>query len=310
MTPASSPDAATTALLFPGQGSQRVGMGRRLAAEHPVAQATMAEADDALDFPLSRLCFEGPEAELTRTEFCQPAILAVSIAQWRALGEGRGLRPQWLAGHSLGEYAALVVAGALEFRDAIRLVRLRGRAMQSAVPEGVGAMAAIVGLDDAAVTAICADAAAGEVVSPANFNGAGQIVVAGHRAAVERAMQAAKTAGGRVIPLAVSAPFHCALMAPAAAELAQALEAVEISPPAIPIITNVEASPNADASRVRALLVAQVTAPVRWAESMRLLQSLGCRDAVEIGPGQVLTKLLQRMKLGIAGRTLEDEGKA
>ncbi len=308
MTPASSPDAAT-ALLFPGQGSQRVGMGRRLAAEHPVAQATMAEADDALDFPLSRLCFEGPEAELTRTEFCQPAILAVSIAQWRALGAARDLRPQWLVGHSLGEYAALVVAGALEFRDAIRLVRLRGRAMQAAVPEGVGAMAAIVGLDDAAVTEICAEAAGGEVVSPANFNGAGQIVVAGHRAAVERAMQAAKVAGGRVIPLAVSAPFHCALMAPAAAELASALDGVEIETPAIPIVTNVEATLNTDPARVRALLVAQVTAPVRWAESMRLLQSLGCRRAFEVGSGQVLTKILQRMKLGIEGRAMEDEGK-
>jgi len=308
VTSASSPDAATT-LLFPGQGSQRVGMGRRLAAEHPVAQATMAEADDALDFPLSRLCFDGPEAELTRTEFCQPAILAVSIAQWRALGAERDLRPRWLAGHSLGEYAALVVAGALEFRDAIRLVRLRGRAMQSAVPEGVGAMAAIVGLDDSAVTAICAEAAAGEVVSPANFNGAGQIVVAGHRAAVERAMQAAKAAGGRVIPLAVSAPFHCALMAPAAAELASALDAIEVAPPAIPIVTNVEATLNADASRVRALLVAQVTAPVRWAESMQLLQALGCRRAIEVGPGQVLSKILQRMKLGIEGRVIEEEEK-
>lgn len=309
MTPASSSDAATT-LLFPGQGSQRVGMGRRLAAEHPVAKATMAEADDALDFPLSRLCFEGPESELTRTEFCQPAILTVSIAQWRALGEQRDLRPRWLAGHSLGEYAALVVAGAITFRDAVRLVRLRGRAMQSAVPEGVGAMAAIVGLDDAVVSAICAAAAGGEIVSPANFNGAGQIVVAGHRGAVERAMQAAKTAGGRVIPLAVSAPFHCALMAPAAAELARALDAVAIEPPAIPIVTNVEATPNADAARVRELLVAQVTAPVRWSESMQLLQSLGCRRAFEVGPGQVLTKLLQRMRLGIEGGALDDEGRA
>ena len=309
MTPASSPDTATT-LLFPGQGSQRVGMGRRLAAEHPIAHATMAEADDALDFPLSRLCFEGPEAELTRTEFCQPAILAVSIAQWRALRTEREVAPRWLAGHSLGEYAALVVAGALAFRDAVRLVRLRGRAMQSAVPEGVGAMAAIVGLDEAAVTALCADAAEDEVVSPANFNGAGQIAVAGHRGAVERAMRAAKAAGGRVVPLAVSAPFHCALMAPAAAELASALADVEIAPPAVPIVTNVEAAVNTDASRIRELLVAQVTAPVRWAASMELLQSLGCRRAFEVGPGQVLTKLLQRMKLGIDGRVMEGEGKA
>jgi [acyl-carrier-protein] S-malonyltransferase len=265
----------------------------------------MAEADDALDFPLSRLCYEGPETELTRTEFCQPAVLTVSIAQWRALGADR-LRPQWLAGHSLGEYAALVVAGALGFRDAVRLVRLRGRLMQSAVPEGVGAMAAIVGLDAALVTTICAAAADGEVVSPANFNGAGQIVVAGHRGAVARAAEAAKTAGGRVIPLPVSAPFHCALMAPVAAELASALAGVEIHAPSVPIITNVEATPNADASRIRELLVAQVTAPVRWAESMQHLQSLGCRHAIEVGPGQVLTKLLQRMRLGISGAGIED----
>lgn len=307
---ASGLDASSTqatALLFPGQGSQRVGMGRRLAAEHPAAAATMAEADDALDFALSRLCFEGPESDLTRTEYCQPAILTISVAQWRALGAEHGLRPRWLAGHSLGEYAALVVAGALAFRDAVQLVRLRGRLMQSAVPEGIGAMAAIVGLDDTVVTAICGEAAAGEVVSPANFNGAGQIVVAGHRGAVERAMQAAKAAGGRVIPLTVSAPFHCPLMAPAAAGLASALDAVEIRTPEVPIVTNVEAALNDDPSRIRELLVAQVTAPVRWAESMQLLQALGCQRAIEVGPGQVLTKLLQRMRLGISVAAIADD---
>jgi len=309
--PPTSPgsDGATseaTALLFPGQGSQRVGMGQRLAAEHAVARATMAEADDALDYPLTRLCFEGPEAELTRTEFCQPAILAVSVACWRALGEPSGLRPRWVAGHSLGEYTALVVAGALAFRDAVRLVRLRGRLMQSAVPEGVGTMAAIVGLDDARVAELCTAAAAGEVVSPANFNGAGQVVIAGHCAAVTRAGDAAKAAGGRVIPLTVSAPFHCALMAPVASELASALAAVEVSAPRIPIVANVDAALNAEASRVRDLLTTQVTAPVRWVDSMRLLQSLGCTRALEVGPGQVLAKLLQRMKLGIASASLEE----
>jgi [acyl-carrier-protein] S-malonyltransferase len=306
--PAASP--AATALLFPGQGSQRVGMGKRLADEHAAARATFAEADEALDFPLAQLCFEGPEGELTRTEFCQPAILTVSVALWRALGAESGLGPQWLAGHSLGEYTALVVAGALRFRDAVRLVRLRGRLMQSAVPEGVGTMAAIMGLDDAVVADLCTAAGQGEVVSPANFNGAGQVVVAGHRGAVARVLDAAKAAGGRAIPLTVSAPFHCALMAPAAAELAAALGGVEIEPPAIPIVSNVDAALNRDASRVRDLLIAQVTAPVRWADSMRLLQSLGCARAIEVGPGQVLAKILQRMKLGIASSTLEGAGAA
>ncbi|MEO6026486.1 MAG: ACP S-malonyltransferase [Candidatus Binatia bacterium] len=304
--PASS--SAATALLFPGQGSQRVGMGQRLAADHVAARDTMAEADEALDFPLARLCFEGPEADLTRTEFCQPAILTVSVALWRALGAESGLRPRWLAGHSLGEYTALVVTGALRFRDAVRLVRLRGRLMQSAVPEGVGTMAAIVGLDDVVVAEICAAAAEGEVVSPANFNGAGQVVIAGHAAAVARALVAARAAGGRVIPLTVSAPFHCALMAPAAAELASALAAVEVEPLAVPIVSNVDAAVNTDATRVRGLLIAQVTAPVRWAESMQLLQALGCERAVEVGPGQVLAKLVQRMKLGIASTGLEVAG--
>lgn len=304
--PPPGPDG--TALLFPGQGSQHVGMGRELAAEHAVARRTMAEADAALGFALSRLCFDGPEAELTRTEHCQPAILAVSVALWRTLGAEQDPVPQWLAGHSLGEYSALVVAGALDFADALRLVRLRGRLMQAAVPEGVGAMAAIVGLDDAVVADLCAAAAGDEVVSPANYNGAGQVVIAGHRAAVGRAVEAARAAGGRAIPLNVSAPFHCALMAPVAAELATALAAVTITPLAVPVVTNVEAAVNADAARVRDLLVAQVTAPVRWSQSMLTLQSLGCRRALEIGPGQVLTKIVQRMRLGIAAETLAASG--
>jgi [acyl-carrier-protein] S-malonyltransferase len=294
-----------TALLFPGQGSQRVGMGERLAADHPRARATMAEADDALGFPLTRLCFAGPESELTRTEHCQPAILTVSVALWRALGAESGLRPRWLAGHSLGEYTALVVSGALAFADAVRLVRLRGRLMQSAVAEGEGSMAAIVGLDDTDVAELCAAAAEGEVVAPANYNGAGQVVIAGHRAAVARAVEAARGAGARTIPLAVSAPFHCALMAPVAAELAVALRALDVVTPAIPIVANVDAAPYQEAARVRDLLVAQVTAPVRWAESMQRLRELGCGRAIEVGPGQVLAKILQRMRLGIASLSLE-----
>ena len=281
-------------------------MGQRLAAEHAAARATMAEADEALDFPLSRLCYEGPEADLTRTEFCQPAILAVSVAAWRALGAEQELAPRWVAGHSLGEYSALVVAGALGFRDAVRLVRLRGRCMQTAVPEGVGAMAAIVGLEEAQVAELCAAAAGNEVVSPANLNGAGQVVVAGHRAAVARVMEAARAAGGRVLQLPVSAPFHCALMAPAAAELAEALATIELADPGIPVVSNVDAALNGDRSRIRELLVAQVTAPVRWAESMQLLHTLGCRRAIEVGPGQVLAKLVQRMRLGITSASLEE----
>lgn len=298
--------AAAAALLFPGQGSQRVGMGRRLADEHPVARATMVEADDALDLPLSRLCFEGPESELTRTEHCQPAILTVSVALWRALGAESEVVPRWLAGHSLGEYTALVVAGAIRFRDAVRLVRLRGRLMQSAVPDGIGTMAAIVGLEDTVVQELCVSAAQGEVVAPANFNGAGQVVIAGHRAAVARAMEGARQLGGRGLPLPVSAPFHCELMAPVAAELARALAEVEVAPPTIPIISNVDAAATIEVPRIRDLLVAQVTAPVRWAESMRALHTLGCRRAIEVGPGQVLAKLLQRMRLGIASESLTD----
>jgi [acyl-carrier-protein] S-malonyltransferase len=292
-----------TALLFPGQGSQCVGMGRRLAADHAVARATFEEADDALGQPLTRLCFEGPDAELIRTENAQPAILAISIATWRALASEVEIAPSWLAGHSLGEYSALVVAGALPFADALRLVHARGRLMQQAVPQGRGAMAAIFGLAAEAVEQACAEAADGEVVAPANLNGAGQIVIAGEGTAVRRAIEIATRAGGRAIELAVSAPFHCALMAPAAEGLARALAAVRLDTMRLPVVTNVEATLNQDADRVAALLVRQVTAPVRWEASMQLLQRLGCARAIEIGPGQVLTKLLQRMRLGIDAAT-------
>jgi [acyl-carrier-protein] S-malonyltransferase len=276
-------------------------MGRRLASEHPVARETLAEADAALGTALSRLCFEGPDAELVRTENAQPAILAVSVAAWRALTSEYDLTPAWLAGHSLGEYSALVVAGALAFADALRLVRMRGRLMQSAVPAGVGAMAAIIGLPDEQVAELCRAGAGDEIVAPANLNGAGQVVVAGHCGAVRRVTEQARAAGGRALELAVSAPFHCALMGPAAEGLAAALTDVTIAPLRTPVVTNVEARLNQDPGRVRELLIAQVTAPVRWAESMQLLRDLGCTRAFEVGPGQVLTKLLQRMRLGIAG---------
>ncbi len=283
-------------------------MGRRLAGEHETARRTFEEADDALGMSLSRICFEGPEAELVRTENAQPAILAVSIALWRVLRQETEFRPSWVAGHSLGEYSALVAAGALEFADAVRLVRARGRLMQAAVPEGLGSMAAIIGLDPEPLTSLCAQVACGEVVSPANFNGSGQIVIAGHRSAVERVMTVAKRAGARAMALSVSAPFHCALMAPAARGLDEVLGHVPIGPLRTPLVTNVEATLNDDPGRVAMLLVAQVTAPVRWEESMRLLERLGCRRAFEVGPGQVLTKLLQRMRLGIEATAVEEDG--
>jgi [acyl-carrier-protein] S-malonyltransferase len=274
-------------------------MGRRLAAEHRIARETFEEADDVLGIGLGRLCFEGPETELVRTENAQPAILAASVAGFRAAAREVPVRPSWVAGHSLGEYTALVVAGALAFADALRLVRLRGQLMQRAVPEGVGGMAAIIGLGEEAVASLCVRVAQDEVVEPANFNGAGQIVVAGHRAAVGRVIAGARTLGARAVELPVSAPFHCRLMAPAADGLARALADVLIAPLAIPVVANVDAGVNSEPARVRPLLVAQVTAPVRWAASMAALAELGCVRAFEIGPGQVLTRLLQRMGLGI-----------
>jgi len=283
-------------------------MGRRIAAGHEVARQTLAEADDALGISLSRLCFDGPESELIRTENAQPAILAVSIALWRVLLQETDLRPSWVAGHSLGEYSALVVAGALAFADAVRLVRTRGRLMQTAAPEGLGAMAAVIGLQADEVTRLCAEAECGDVVCPANFNGAGQIVIAGHKPAVERAAVAARRAGARVVELPVSAPFHCALMEPAARGLSEALGGVTIAPLRIPLVSNVDAAVNHDAKRVTSLLVSQVTAPVRWEESMRTLAGLGCRRALEVGPGQVLTKLLQRMRLGIEAMAVGEDG--
>ncbi len=286
------------AFLFPGQGSQKIGMGRALYDACPEARAVFDEADAALGFSISKLCFEGPEAELTLTAHAQPAIVTTSIAALRVIEAQSSLRPDMVAGHSLGEYAALVAAGALSFADAVRLVHLRGRFMQDAVAPGVGAMAAILGLPPAEVDSACADvrAESGEVVSPANLNGGGQVVIAGSKPGVDRAIELLKQRGAkRALPLQVSAPFHCALMQPAADRLAVELAKVPISAPRIPVVTNVEATPNQDPARVAKLLTDQVTAPVRWEESIAQIVRMGATRAVEVGHGAVLAGLAKRI---------------
>lgn len=284
------------ALLFPGQGSQAAGMGKALVQQFPIAARTFAEADDALGLSLSTLCFEGPDDDLKLTTNAQPAIVATSIAVFRVLQQEFGTQPLVVAGHSLGEYSALVAAGALTFPDVLRVVHERGRLMQEAVPVGVGAMAAIFNLSADEVLQVCTEAAQGEVISPANLNGGGQIVVAGHASAVRRAVAIAKARGAkRAVELAVSAPFHCALMAPAAEGLARVLTSVLVSPFTVHVLANVTAERHPDPANVKDLLVQQVTAPVRWEESMMKLKSLGCEAAIEVGPGKVLGGLLKRI---------------
>jgi len=283
--------------LFPGQGAQFVGMGKELLETSPAARRVFDEASLALGESLSRLVLEGPEEELTLTANAQPALVATSIATLEAIRERWPAlpAPAFAAGHSLGEYSALVAAGALTVRDAIRLVRARGRAMQEAVPAGTGAMAAVLSVEPDALEAICREAAAGEVVSPANFNAPGQIVIAGHAAAVARASALCANAKGKAIPLKVSAPFHCALMAPAARAVERELASVTVAIPRFPIVANVDAQPNTDPARTKELLVRQVDGPVRWEQAVRYMAEQGVTHALEIGPGKVLAGLVKRI---------------
>lgn len=297
------------AFIFPGQGAQFAGMGKELADSFAVAREVFAEANEALGFDLTRLCFEGPEEDLKLTANTQPAILTVSVAALRVVQAETGLVPAFTAGHSLGEYSALVCAGALSFADAVRTVRQRGTFMQEAVPVGTGAMAAMLGIERDELAAICAEAAQGEVVSPANFNSPGQIVIAGHAGAVGRAIEIAKGRGFRkAMPLPVSAPFHCALMQPAAERLQQVLDAIVVAAPRVPVVSNVEALPNSDGGRIRELLVAQVCAPVRWDESVQKMTDLGVTRFIEIGPGKVLSGLVKRIAKEVEIANVETPG--
>ncbi len=296
------------AFVFPGQGAQKVGMGKTLADKFPICRAAFDEADATLGEPLSALCFDGPEDRLLLTENTQPAILAMSVAVWR-LVSSRGIVASFAAGHSLGEYSAHVAAGTLSYADALRTVRRRGRYMQEAVPVGEGAMAAVLGLDGESVTRGCAEVAAetGRIVSAANLNAPGQVVIAGHADAVVRAGERLKALGARrVIPLAVSAPFHCALMKPAEDRLGPELRALGAADPKIPVIANVDAEPKRDAAGAIEALIRQVSSPVRWEEVVRRLAAEGVTRVVELGPGSVLSGLIRKIDRNLSVVNVED----
>jgi [acyl-carrier-protein] S-malonyltransferase len=294
------------AMVFPGQGSQSVGM----LAGYGDAQAirrTLAEASDVLKQDVAKLIAEGPAEELNRTVNTQPVMVAAGICAWRLWHELGGTEPALLAGHSLGEYTALVAAGALKFADALPLVRLRAQAMQEAVPQGKGAMAAILGMDDDSVRAVCAEAAGGEVCEAVNFNAPAQVVIAGHAGAVKRAMEGAKARGAkRAVPLPVSAPFHSSLMAPAAERLREALSRIQVSAPRIPVIQNVDAKTHADPEGIRTALVTQADHPVRWVECVREMAARGATHVFECGPGKILAPLSKRIADGLQGLALAD----
>jgi [acyl-carrier-protein] S-malonyltransferase len=298
----------TIAFLFPGQGTQEVGMGRALYEASAAARGVFERADEALGFSVTSLCFEGPADKLTLTENAQPAIVTASIAALAALKAARPElpTPSFAAGHSLGEYSALVASGALAFEDAVRLVNLRGRAMQEAVPAGQGAMAAIMGGDAAAVQSLCDDCAEGEALSPANFNAPGQVVISGAASAVKRAVERAGERKLKAILLNVSAPFHCALMAPAARAVEKALESIPIGPLAFPVVANVDAAPNQDPERVRSLLVRQIDGPVLFQQSVVAMADAGVTRAIEIGPGKVLAGLVKRTDKRITVQACSD----
>ncbi|MDO6407965.1 ACP S-malonyltransferase [Pantoea phytobeneficialis] len=284
------------AFVFPGQGSQTVGMLADLATEYPQVEATFREASDALGYDLWQLVQQGPAEELNKTWQTQPALLAASVAIYRVWQSKNAPQPAIMAGHSLGEYSALVCAGVLNFADAIKLVELRGKLMQEAVPEGTGAMQAIIGLDDAAIRKACEESAQGQVVSPVNFNSPGQVVIAGNKEAVERAGAACKAAGAkRALPLPVSVPSHCALMKPAAEKLAVALEAINFNSPSVPVVNNVDVQCETSDEAIRSALVRQLYSPVRWTEAVEFMAAQGVTQLLEIGPGKVLTGLTKRI---------------
>lgn len=295
-----------TAFLFPGQGSQAPGMGHELAERYPAARAVFDQADEALGFSLSQLCFEGPAEELRLTRNTQPAILTVSVATLAVLRE-KGVRAHYVAGHSLGEYSALVAAGSIAFADAVRLVRRRGACMQEAVPEGVGAMAALIGINVAAVQAVCESVAQGQVVGPANVNSANQIVIAGHAEAVGRAVEAAKTSGARrAVMLEVSAPFHCALMAPAREAMEPYLDATDFQDLEIPLVNNWRAEEIVTGADARQGLKQQIPNPVQWSSTIQQLASRQVGRFIEVGPGRVLTGLLRSIDRSLRGSSTHD----
>lgn len=295
------------AIVFPGQGSQAVGMLAELGEKFEVVKQTFAEASEALGYDLWALVQQGPAEDLNQTFRTQPALLASSVAIWRVWQELEMDQPELLAGHSLGEYSALVCAGVIDFKQAIKLVELRGQLMQEAVPAGVGAMYAIIGLDDESIAKACEEAAQGEVVSPVNFNSPGQVVIAGNKAAVERAGALCKEAGAkRALPLPVSVPSHCALMKPAADKLEEALKEIEFNAPAIAVINNVDVAPESDPAKIKDALVRQLHSPVRWTEGVQKMNEQGVEKLYELGPGKVLTGLTKRIVKSMTAAAVND----